>query len=69
LEKPVYGSVDEAKEAIIKMEKARIVLFNNGMLSQKYNKLLKKRIWKLVKDNKIDVAGLLSHFTQKPGNN
>lgn len=62
MEKPVYESAEEAKEAIVKMEKARLLLFNNGMLSQKYNKLLKKRIWKLVKDHKIDVSDLLAAY-------
>jgi len=60
MEKPVYGSLEEAKAAIIKMEKARLVLYNNGMLSQKYNKLLKKRILKLVKTHKIAVGELIS---------
>ena len=61
MEKPVYASIEEAKEAIIKMEKARLILYNNGMLSQKYNKILKKRIWKLIKDNKIKVSELLGY--------
>ena len=65
MEKPVYESREEIKEAIIKMEKARLILYNNGMLSQKYNKLLKKRIWKLVKSNKIDLSELLSVFAHK----
>ena len=64
MEKPVYESREAVKEAVIKMEKARLVLFNNGMLSQKYNKLLKKRIWKLVKINKIELSELLSVFAQ-----
>ncbi len=59
MEKPVFASIEEAKAAIIKMEKARLLLNNYGMLSQKYNKLLKKRIWKLVKTNKIDVSELI----------
>jgi hypothetical protein len=41
------------------MERSRLILFNNGMLSQKYNKILKKRIWKLVKSNKIDLSELM----------
>ena len=60
MEKVVYESVEEIKEAIIKMEKSRLILFNNGMLSQKYNKILKKRIWKLLRSNNIDVSELIS---------
>lgn len=60
MEKVVYESIEEIKEAIIKMEKSRLILFNNGMLSQKYNKILKKRIWKLVRSNNIDVSELIS---------
>ena len=60
MERPVYESIEEIKEAIIKMEKSRLILYNNGMLSQKYNKILKKRIWKLVKSNRIDVSELVS---------
>jgi len=65
MEKPVYESIEEIKDAIIKMEKSRLILYNNGMLSQKYNKLLKKRIWKLVRSNHIDVAELISVFGHK----
>ncbi len=65
MEKPVYESIEEVKEAVIKMEKSRLILYNNGMLSQKYNKLLKKRIWKLVRSNHIDVSELLSGFVKK----
>jgi hypothetical protein len=65
MEKPVYGTIEEAKDAIIKMEQARLVLNNNGMLSQKYNKLLKKRIWKLVKTHKIELSELISAFNSK----
>jgi hypothetical protein len=65
MEKPVYESIEETKAAIIKMEKSRLILYNNGMLSQKYNKILKKRIWKLVKSNNINVAELLSVFEYK----
>ncbi len=60
MQKPVYDSPEEAKDAIVKMEKARLLLFNSGMLSQKYNKILKKRIWKLVKTNRITLSELLS---------
>jgi hypothetical protein len=59
MEKPVFGSVEEAKAAVLKMEKARLVLYNSGMLSQKYNKILKKRIWALVKSYKINVSELV----------
>ena len=59
MEKPVFASVEDATAAVIKLEKARLLLNNSGMLSQKYNKLLKKRIWKLVKVNKIKITDLL----------
>ena len=62
MEKPVFESIEEAKEAILKMERSRLILYNNGMLSQKYNKILKKMIWKLVKSNNIDTSELTSGF-------
>jgi hypothetical protein len=65
MEKPIYATIEDAKAAIIKMEKARLVLNNNGMLSQKYNKILKKRIWKLVKTHKIELSELISVFNSK----
>ena len=62
MEKPVYGSIEETKAAIIKIERSRLILYNNGMLSQKYNKILKKRIRKLIRSNNSSVTELLSVF-------
>ena len=65
MEKPFYETIEETKSAIIKMEKSRLVLYSNGMLSQKYNNILKKRILKLIKSNNINVAELISVIENK----
>jgi ferric iron reductase protein FhuF len=55
MNKVVYENKEDARKAAFEMEKARLVLDNNGVLSKKYNTLLKKRIRKIIASYKIKV--------------
>lgn len=55
MEKVIYASAEEARKAAFDMEKARMVLEKNGVLSKKYNTLIKKRIRRIITTYKIQV--------------
>ncbi len=55
MEKIVYETQEDARKAAFEMEKARLILDKNGVLSKKYNNLLKKRIRKVISKYKIKV--------------
>jgi hypothetical protein len=55
MEKIIFATTEEARNAAFEMEKARMVLEKNGVLSKKYNALIKKRIRRIITTYKIQV--------------